>query len=80
MQSGDTSKTINYTLHYWWDSAGHSRDLTLGNSVGCWVGKNERALDKKKSAEVVKLMAEQFPFLVDIEVRHCQLQHARIRR
>lgn len=78
MLSGDTVKTSVFTIHYWWESEGHSRDRALGNPVATWVGKSAKALDKKDSAEVLKLIHEQFPYLKEIEVRHSQLMHARL--
>jgi len=78
MQSGDTTKTNVYTVHYWWDSEGHNRDRALGNPVGTWIGKNAKVLDKKDATEVVKLIKEQFPYLKEIEARHSQLMHARL--
>jgi len=78
MQSGDTVKTNNFTIHYWWESEGHNRDRALGNPVATWVGKNSKVLDKKESTEVLKLIHEQFPYLKGLEVRHAQLMHARI--
>lgn len=78
MQSGETVKTSAYTIHYWWESEGGNRDRALGNPVAVWVTKNQRVLDKKESTEVVKLIKEQFPYLLEIEARHMQLMHARL--
>lgn len=80
MMTGDRAKTSNFTIDYWWESENPGRDMQLGNPVGTWVGKNARVLDKKPSVEVIKLLAEQFPYLVEIEARHVQLQHARWRK
>lgn len=77
MQSGDTTKTVNYTITYWWESEGHNRDRSLGNPVASWVGKNSRVLDKKEATDVVKLILEQFPYLKEIEAKHAQQMHAR---
>jgi len=79
MQSGDTTKTNVFTIHYWWETAGPSRDRSLGNPVATWIGKSSKALDKKDSSEVAKLIKEQFPYLTEIEVRHAQLMHAKLR-
>jgi hypothetical protein len=78
MLSGDKSKTMNYAVEYWWDSETENRDRTLGNSVASWIGQNQRVLDKKRAVDVVKLLKEQFPFLVQVTARHAQLQSARL--
>lgn len=78
MLAGDKSKTMNYTLEFWWESETENRDRTLGNSVASWVGQNQRVLDKKRAVDVVQLVKEQFPFLVQVTARHAQLQSARL--
>ena len=78
MLSGDTCRTTSHTVTYWWESEGHNRDRMLGNPVATWIGKNSKALDRKESLEVAKLIREQFPYLKEIEVRHAQLMHARL--
>lgn len=77
MQTGDRVKTNNYTIDYWFETVSPSRDRQLGNPVASWVGQNSKVLDKKRSDEVVKLIAEEFPYLQEIEARHVQLQHAK---
>lgn len=77
MLAGDRVKTINFTIDYWWEAENANRDRQLGNPVATWVGQNARVLDKKRSPEVVQLVVEQFPYLVEVEARHSQLQHAR---
>ena len=77
MLTGDRSKTVNYTLDYWWETSGQARDRSLGNNVAAWIGQNARVLDKKRSDEVVKELVEQFPYLQEVEARHIQLQSAR---
>ena len=77
MQTGDRVKTNSYTIDYWWESETEGRDRQLGNPVATWVNQNAKVLDKKRSTEVVKLVVEQFPYLMEVEARHSQLQHAR---
>ena len=77
MLAGDRVKTVNWTIDYWWQSDSATRDLQLGNPVATWINQNGRVLDKKRGTEVIKLLTEQFPYLLEIEVRHFQLQHAR---
>lgn len=77
MQTGDRVKTNSYTIDYWWESETEGRDRQLGNPVATWVNQNAKVLDKKRSTEVVKLIVEQFPYLMEVEARHSQLQHAR---
>lgn len=78
MNAGDRVKTMNYTLEFWWESETENRDRTLGNSVAAWIVQNQRVLDKKRAIDVVKLLKEQFPFLVQVTARHAQLQSARL--
>lgn len=80
MMTGDRAKTNNFVIDYWWESENASRDMQLGKPVATWVGQNAKVLDKKPSTEVVKLLVEQFPYLMEIEARHFQLQHARWRK
>lgn len=68
---------MNLTVDYWWETENPNRDMALGNPVGTWIGKNSKVLDRKRSSEVVQLIREQFDYLVEIEVRHAQLQHAK---
>lgn len=77
MWTGDRAKTMNYTVEYWWESASPDRDRQLGNPVASWVGQNAKVLDKKRAGEVIKLIVEQFPYLMEVEARHAQLQHAK---
>lgn len=77
MLTGDRTKTMNLTVDYWWETENPSRDMQLGNPVGAWIGKNSKVLDRKRASEVVQLVREQFDYLVEIEVRHAQLQHAK---
>lgn len=76
--AGDKIKTFSYTLLVWWESEGTNRDSMLGGQVGTWIAQNEKVLNKRRANEVVKLLAEQFPFLKEIEAQHVQLQWARV--
>jgi hypothetical protein len=80
MMAGDRVKTVNWTIDYWWQSDSAPRDLQLGNPVATWINQNGRVLDKKRGPEVIKLLTEQFPYLLEVEARHFQLQHARWRK
>lgn len=77
MKIGDSVKTNVFRIEYWWPTEG-TRDMKFGSQVGTWIAQNSKALDKKRSHEVAKLLHEQFPYLTNIDVRHSQLQHARI--
>lgn len=79
MLTGDTAKTTSFKIEFWWPTEG-VRDIKVGNAVGTWIGQNAKALDKKRSLEVVKLIQEQFPYLEIIEARHANLQYARWQR
>lgn len=78
MQAGDTTKTQNFKIDYWWPTFGAVRDTQVGGRVGTWIGQNAKVLDRKRATEVVQLVAEQFPDLTAVEARHVQLQSARI--
>ena len=80
MLAGDSAKTMNYKLEYYWPTAGDSQDMKIGGKVGTWIGQNAKVLDKKRATEVAKLISEQFPELTVIDARHVQLQHARIQK
>lgn len=80
MLAGDRVKTVNWTIDYWWQSESATRDLQLGNPVATWINQNGRVLDKKRGMEVIKLLTEQFPYLLEVEARHFQLQNARWRK
>jgi hypothetical protein len=80
MLSGDITKTSNYTISYWWEASSDSHDRKLGGDVGLWIGKNSRALDKQRAGDVLKTLAEQFPYLTEAEAKHVQLQSARWRK
>lgn len=75
--AGDRIKTTTYTFILWWPSEGTNRDSMLGGQVATWIAQNEKVLNKQRSDKAVKLIAEQFPWLKDIEAQHYQLQWAR---
>jgi len=77
MLTGDVTKTTNHTVVYWWETENHSRDRQLGNAVATWIGQNSKVLDKKQTVDVTKLLVEQFPYLMEVEVRHAQFQFAK---
>lgn len=60
MQSGNSFRTVNHKIKVYWESTGNSRDFTVFNKVGAWVGKNSRAFDKKTPDLVVKEILDQF--------------------
>jgi hypothetical protein len=42
----------------------------MGGRLGRWVSQNERAMEKQKCMEAIKLLVEQFPTLSLVEARH----------
>jgi len=80
MLTGDRVKTNSFTVDYWWESENENRDRQLGNPVAVWVNQNAKVLDKKRATEVIKLVMEQFPYLMEVEARHSQLQSAKARK
>lgn len=77
LTSGGLAKTQNYRLTFWWPTEGDSRDFRAFAEVGQWVQQNIRVLDKKTSPEVAKLLADQFPKLVSVDVVHANGPMAR---
>lgn len=77
MLAGDKIKTTTYTFEVWWESEGTNRDNMLGGQVNTWIAQNEKVLNKRRATEVVKLIAEQFPWLKQIDAQHVQLQWGR---
>jgi hypothetical protein len=75
--AGDKIKTTTYTFVVWWPSEGTNRDGALGGQVNTWIAQNERVLNKQRADKAVKLLAEQFPWLKQIDAQHVQLQWAR---
>lgn len=75
--AGDKIRTTSYTFEIWWPSEGTTRDVMLGGQVGTWIGQNEKVLNKSRADKVVKLIAEQFPWLRQVDAQHVQLQWAR---
>lgn len=77
ISAGDKVKTTNYTFVFWWPSEGTGRDGTLGGQVATWIAMNEKVLNKQRADKAVKLIADQFPWLKQIDAQHVQLQWAR---
>lgn len=69
MLTGGQTKTTSHIITYWWPTASDAFDFRMGNQVGAYIGKAEKGLNKKTHVQVCKLLAEQFPELVEIESR-----------
>jgi hypothetical protein len=61
MNSGNLFRTVNHRIKVYWESTSVSRDFTIFNKVGAWIGKNSRPLDKKTPDAVVKEILSQYP-------------------
>lgn len=70
MLTGTMLRTTSYTFNMYWEPAGSTTDLNLGGRLGKWVSQSERAIDKQRPMDAIKLASEQFPQLVLIEARH----------
>ena len=75
--AGEKIKTSVYTFITWWPSEGANRDGVLSGQIATWISQNEKVLNKQRSDGAVKLLAEQFPWLKEIDAQHIQLQWAR---
>lgn len=80
MLAGHAAKTSNYKISFFWPTEGDKRDFAFASQVGRWIGQNAKVLDKKMPADVLKLVAEQFPFLMEIDGIHFNGPLARYRR
>lgn len=69
MKAAAYINTTNYKYGLFWPSEGHKRDWDYSSKLGIWIQKNEKTLNKKPMDEAVKLVVEEFPTLVEIDVR-----------
>jgi hypothetical protein len=79
MMSAVYYNTTNCKFGFFWPSLGHKRDWDFGNRIGSFVQKNERVLNKKAMDDACKIVAEEFPELVEIDVRDYANRGARWR-
>ncbi len=71
--------TTNCKFCFLWPALGHKRDWDYSSRLGQWVQKNERVLNKRAMDDACKLVAEEFPELVEIDVRDFSNRGARWR-
>jgi hypothetical protein len=71
--------TTNCKFCFLWPALGHKRDWDYSSRLGQWVQKNERVLNKRAMDDACKLVAEEFPDLVEIDVRDYSNRGARWR-
>jgi len=69
VRAGVQAKTINHTAWCYWETLGDSRDFNFSCDVGQWFSKNERVLDKSRATQVARLACDQFPTLVEVQIR-----------
>jgi hypothetical protein len=79
MLAGSAAKTNNYKISFFWPTEGDKRDFGFAGEVGRWIGQNSKVLDKKMPCAVIQLVAEQFPFLKEIDAIHFNGPLARYR-
>lgn len=72
--------TTNHKFGVFWPSEGHKRDWDHASKVGVWIQKNERVLNKKAMDEAIKLLAEEFPEVCEVDCRDYANRGARWRR
>lgn len=63
-------RTVNHTIDYYWPLSSKAKDDAFSRSVALWIDKNERTLNKAQPIDCCRLLAEQFPDLALIEIRH----------
>jgi hypothetical protein len=69
VRAGVQSKTMNHTAVCYWDTLGDSRDFNFACDVGQWFSKNEKALDKSRATQVAKACCDQFPTLIEVQIK-----------
>lgn len=79
MMSAAYYNTTNCKFCFLWPALGHKRDWDYSSRLGQWVQKNERVLNKRAMDDACKLVAEEFPELVEIDVRDFSNRGARWR-
>lgn len=72
--------TTNLKFGIFWPSEGHKRDWDYASKVGMWVQKNEKVINRKAMDEACKLVAEEFPEVVEVDVRDYSNRGARWRK
>lgn len=72
--------TTNLKFGLFWPSEGHKRDWDYASKLGVWIQKNEKTLNKKAMDEAIKLVAEEFPALCEVDVRDYSNRGARWRQ
>lgn len=80
MLIGNSAKTNNFKFTYFWPSLGENRDFAFASKVGTWVGANAKVLDKKRPGEAIRLLAEQFPDLQELDAISFNGPLARMRK
>jgi hypothetical protein len=69
MKAGCELKLTNRMIRAFWESDGEHRDFKYGCDVGKWLGDNQRTLNKTPLDRCCKLIAEEFPYLTEVEVK-----------
>lgn len=69
----------NYKFGFFWPTLGHKRDWDYSSRLGQWVQKNEKVLNKKAPDDAIKLVAEEFPELIEVDLRDYANRGARWR-
>lgn len=78
MNAGGYWKTTGSTITAHWPTRGDSRDFQYWSQIGVWIGKNEKVLAKKPLTQQVRLVAEQFPEIAQLESRDFSGRSARL--
>lgn len=69
MRAAAYFNTTNWKFGFFWPTQGTKRDWDYGNRVGVWVQKNEKVINKKAPNEAIRLVAEEFPDVCEVDVR-----------
>lgn len=79
MMSAAYYNTTNYKFALFWPALGWKRDWDYSSRLGQWVQKNEKVLNKKAPDDAIKLVAEEFPELCEVDLRDYANRGARWR-
>jgi len=69
MTTGCEVKLTNRIIRTLWPTDGEHVDFKRGCDVGRWLGENQKVLNKSPLEKCCRLIAEEFPYLTEIEVK-----------
>lgn len=63
-------KNGSWVVSYAWELESQSFNDIMDRKVTQWLAKNERAMARSRPHQVVKMLSDEFPELVDVECRN----------